>query len=503
MSSSRGCSNYVLGLDLGTSECKACLATVDGKPVQTWTSAYATRSPRPTWAEQDPEEWLTALGTATHQVVANLSIPRGRIAGIGLTSAAHIGVLLDRQRRPVRPAILWSDQRSAEQASALERSHGDIIREQTYQSVSTTSTLAHLAWVRESEPDVWQRSCALMLSKDWILYRLVGHSMTDCATALSSLLLDARIGTWSVDLCDLAGISVDALPVIGAATDVAGTLTREGAEILGLVPGTPVVVGTLDSASEMCAVGAIEPGDGVVRLATAGGIQIVLAGPEMRPRLITYPHPVAPLWYCQAGTSSCSSAVKWASECTSANKPVAWETWDRWAASVPAGSNGLVFHPYLMGERAPHWDPLLRASFVGATMSHGPAHIARSVYEGTAYSIREALQSLDCSLAGGPMSVVGGGALSSIWVQILADVLGRPLLVHDQVGSALGAALLALVGLRRVRDLRTAIRPARARGQIVENNCESASIYNELYDRYVRVRNQLTPIYHEPRTNVS
>ena len=203
-------------------------------------------------------------------------------------------------------------------------------------------------------------------------------------------------------------------PVVPATTPVGHGLTAEAAGVLGLAAGTPVIVGTLDSATELLAAGVLATGQGLVRLATAGGVECVIPEPRPSRKLITYPHPVRPLWYCQAGTNSCASAVRWGTRIVGGEGEVPFATWDAWAAATPVGAEGLLFHPYLAGERAPQWDPHLRASFLGATLQHGPGHFARAIYEGTAFSIRHAMSVLPTGDAGeAPLAVVGGGTRSA------------------------------------------------------------------------------------------
>ena len=300
-------------------------------------------------------------------------------------------------------------------------------------------------------------------------------------------------------LCAMVGLTTEALPPVQPATTPVGHgLTAEAAGVLGLTAGTPVIVGTLDSATELLAAGVLATGQGLVRLATAGGVECVIPEPRPSRKLITYPHPVRPLWYCQAGTNSCASAVRWGTRIVGGASEVPFATWDAWAAATPVGAEGLLFHPYLAGERAPQWDPHLRASFLGATLQHGPGHFARAIYEGTAFSIRHAMSVLPTGDAGeASLAVVGGGTRSDVWVQILADVLDRPLLVAEEADSAGGAALLGLVGLGLADDLATLAAARAGRGRQVVPSATNAARYAKLFSVYVRAQAQLGPLYHE------
>jgi xylulokinase len=274
-------------------------------------------------------------------------------------------------------------------------------------------------------------------------------------------------------------------------------LTAEAAGTLGLRAGMPVIAGTLDSATELLAAGVLSPGQGLVRLATAGGVECVIREPRPSRKLITYPHPVQPLWYCQAGTNACASSVRWGTRIFGGDGEVPFATWDAWAAATPPGAEGLLFHPYLLGERAPQWDPRLRASFLGATMQHGPGHFARAVYEGTACSIRHAMSVLPAAgVDAVPLAVVGGGTRSAVWTQILADVLQRPLRIVEGADSAAGAALLALFGLGLADDLAALAAGRARRGLWVAPEPERAACYDELFSTYVAAQESLGALYH-------
>jgi xylulokinase len=492
-----GGSRYVLGVDLGTSECKVCLVTEVGQVVRVARAGYVTHAPRPLWAEQDPREWAPAATAATRRLLAETGTAARSVVGMALTSAAHIGVLLDAHGSPVRRSMLWNDQRSSREAAELEREHGEDILRRTYQAVSPTWTLPHLCWVRRNDPDAWARTRRVVLSKDFLAEWLVGSAATDPATALSSQLYDATAGRWSAELCAMAGVTPGMLPPVHPARERIGGLTAEAADRLGLLPGTPVVVGTLDSATELFAAGALAAGQCLVRLATAGGVQLVIHEPRPNRKLLTYPHVVEPLWYCQAGTNACATSVRWGARLVTGEADVPFAAWDAWAAETPAGAGGLVFHPYLVGERAPQWDPELRASFVGASLDHGRGHFARAIYEGTAYSIRHAMSVLPgIESSRDALAVVGGGTQSAVWVQILADVLGRPLVVAEGVDSAYGAGLLGLAGLG-LSDGRAGAAATAARWRSIAPQPEGTAAYADRYPAYVRVAEALAPLYHQ------
>lgn len=477
----------VLGIDLGTSACKACVMTDAGDVLGAGAASYPTHTPHPGWVEQNPLDWLGAVADAARQAVRAAGMRSRQVSAVALSSAAHVGVLLDRTGVPVRHAILWNDQRSSAQVAQLERAAGETILRRTCQAVSTTWTLAHLAWVRENDRRAWQRVRTLMLSKDFIIRWMTGECVTDRATAVSSQLWDIASDAWSKPLSDRIGLDVQRLPRVVDACETAGTVRSEVARAIGIDAGTPVIVGTLDSATELLAAGLVNVGDAMVRLATAGGLQWLVGKPTPDRHRITYPHVVRPTWYCQAGTSTCAAAVAWGRSLLAGVGASSYESFDRLAGTAPPGCDGLIFHPYLAGERAPYWEPSLRAQFTGLTLGHGAAHLARSIYEGTAMSIADAMRLLPRAIRtrSSPLAVVGGGTRSQLWLTILASTLGRPLQVIDNADSARGAAILGLAGLRADRDVRAVLsRLQPAASRVIAPDPSRTTLYRERFARY-------------------
>ena len=482
----------VIGIDLGTSSCKVVLIDRAGQVNARSSRRYPTVSPVSGRAEQDPADWLRAAAEAVRAVVERDDVDAGSIAAVGLSSAAHIGVLIDDAGCPVRPAILWNDQRTVAEVAELTRAAGEEILQATCQSVSTGWTLAHLVWIRRHDPDAWQRTRQVLLSKDYLTQWLTGRTVTDPATAVSSQLYDFRIPGWTRSLCELAGIGPDDLPVIENATWTAPLTARAAAE-LGIPEGIPVAIGTLDSATEMIAAGRVDPGDALIRLATSGGVQIVTDGPQPATNRITYPHPIAPYWYVQAGTNTCGAAVDWA---VGALFDGSFEQWEVAAAEAPPGTEGLLFHPYLSGERAPHWDPQLRGSFTGLTLRHDRRHLARAVYEGTAFSIRQALNVLpDPVPEDRAIVVVGGGCRSALWTSIVAAVLDREILVTPDADSAFGAALVGLVGSGLQPDITASVGLRTVGGNVVVPDPRQRDVYSRCYQRYTELHSHIAPFY--------
>lgn len=432
----------VIGLDLGTSSCKASLVDDAGRLVASSAHDYLTHTPQPGWTEQSPADWLSAASTAVRELWNTPAAADCHVQAIGLTCAAHIGVLLDESDNVLRRAILWSDLRAAPQAAMLNKQAGDRILELSGQIASSGWTLAQMQWVREHEPAIHARLRSLLLSKDYLAWKLTGVKVTDRATAVSSQFYDVTTDRWSDELLAMAGMHINMLPAVMTAESIVGTLLPEWADALGLPAGVVVVTGSLDTATEMLAAGCTQPGQGMIRLATAGGLQVVTPGLMRHRQRITYPHVDGPCWYVQSGTSTCAAAIAWGKKQFAPE--ASWEQIEKSASAVPAGCDGLIFHPYLQGERSPYWNPHLKAQYTGLSQLHHTSHLLRAIFEGTAMSIADAMRVMaDLPLADVPLSVVGGGSRSRLWVKILASVLNRPLRPLPKADSALGAALLA------------------------------------------------------------
>jgi len=497
----------VLGMDVGTSSGKVCALDAQGHFLGMENESYPTLVPQPAWAEQDPALWLPALGRACHRLLDRLGIERSNVRALAITSAAHVGVLLDDTLSPVRPSLLWHDQRSQAQAHALAEAAGEEIFALANNWPTATWTLSHLAWIRHHDADAWKRTRHLLLSKDYVAFQMTGRMTSDPAAAVSALLFDVHSGQWSDRLCGLAGISVSQLPELLPIAGEIGALLPEPAATLGLVAGTRIFNGTMDSTAETFSAGVRREGECVIRLASAGGIHGISSPPRTHPKLISYPYPVAPFWLSQAGTNTCASAVSWAcSLLTGDEKSPDFSAWSRLAEVAPPGSNGLFFHPYLAGERCPYWDGDLRASFVGLGLHHRRSDIARAVYEGTSFALRDALGVLqERGFMLDSVRLVGGGAKSRIWRDIVASVLDCPVQAAPLADSSAGAALLALVGLGVYASLAEVPAAEPDDGtQLHVPDPGLRALYDEAFARYRDVQGHLSDIYHKkPRQQVN
>jgi xylulokinase len=487
-----------LGSDIGTGSCKTVVIDDRGTVVARAAATYSCSHPEPGWVEQDPEDWFAAFCMTTRQVLATTH-QLLRTSGLGPVSMAavciagvtHNPVLLDGNDNLLRPAIHFWDKRSVEQVEQIKVRWGDEVRLRACNEVDPLWTWPQLLWLREHEPDVWGRIAHLLFPKDYVRHRLVpSSSVTDTIDPAGTLLYDPRTSTWIAPFVSDLGLSHKALPVVRPPMSLVGYVGEQGVAASGLALGTPVLTGTTDTAAEVIGSGALNAGQAILKLASVGRIMLVMERPLDDPHSLNYPHVFEGLWYPGSVIKHGASSYRWAKQLLwpELEEGMAYRQMDQAAAAVPAGCEGLLFHPHLSGEYAPQWDPRLRASFTGLTLRHSRDHMTRAVLEGVAFQIRAALEQIeDAGGAFHELRLIGGGATSLLWSQIMADVLGHRLLVPAEQAAAYGAALLAgmAVGLlpgegsdlaERIQ-IRRQIRPEPTR----------VALYERLYDLYRKV----------------
>ncbi len=489
----------LIGIDLGAGSLKVSAIRADGSLVAEASAPVATASPHPGWSEQDPQDWWRAVVAAV-PVVADAARKAGTIAAISFSAGAHTQVLEDAEGRVIRPAILWNDQRSRAETQELRALADQRILDIGANRANPTWTLPQMLWVRRHEPEAFARAKRLYVAKDWLRSRFTGTFETDTIDALGTLMLDAHRGVWSEELCAMIGWPMQTLPPIVQPRAVVGGVTAEAARLTGIPEGTPVVCGTSDTAAETFGAGMVREGLGVVKLATAATVNVLSKTARPDFALINYFHVVPEHWYVIAATNSCASAHKWLRD-TFFKRPgeeggPVFDHMDRLAAAVAPGSEGLFFHPYLNGERSPHWDPLLRADFVGAGFNHGPGHFVRALYEGVAYSLRDCLEVLrERDLGFTTARLTGGGARSALWRQIVADVLNVTVELPAVADASFGAALLAGVGVGVFADEQAA---ARAVSIVATHRPDPAraAVYDRGFPIYRDIQRALAPLNH-------
>ena len=411
-------------------------------------------SPQPGWAEQDPHDWWRAATLAIRKALQTGNLTAASISCVGFSGQMHGAVLLDERRKVIRPALIWCDQRTEDQVKELqEKFAGNRLIELTCNPPLTNFTLTKLLWVRQNEPQNWERVRSVLLPKDYVRLELTGDSAIDVADASGTLLLDVAKRTWSNEVLAKTGIDARVLPKLFESQEVCGKVSESGARATGLARGTPVVAGAGDQAAGAVGIGITKPGTVSATIGTSGVVFAATDRPSLDPagRLHTFCHAIPNRWHVMGVTQAAGLSLRWFRDQLFSGYAGDGDPYDRMceeAARVKAGADGVFWAPYLMGERTPHLDPNARAAFVGLTASHTRAHLIRAILEGVAYSLKDTFTILkEIGVPAERIRLGGGGARSPLWRQIQADVYAHDVeTVAAEEGAAYGAAILAGVG---------------------------------------------------------
>jgi xylulokinase len=439
-----------LGIDIGTGGSRALLVDGTGVVKGSFTAAHADITMhRPLWAEQDPDNWWEAAQVAIRGVLEQAGLDGSEIRGVGLSGQMHGLTLLDAEHKVIRPALIWCDQRSQPQVDFINAKVGKKkVLEWTANPVLTGFTLPKLLWVRDHEPEAYERVRQVLLPKDYIRFRLTGEFATEVSDASGTALFDVVNRRWAYEFADALGIDRSILPRSYESSEVTGAISTEAALATGLAAGTPVVGGGGDQAASAVGNGIVSPGIVSCTLGTSGVVFAHMEQVQYDPagRVHTFCHAVPGKWHVMGVTQGAGLSLQWFRNQLAAG--VSYDSLMLEAATAPAGSDGLYWLPYLMGERTPHLDATIRGGWIGLTARHTRADLIRSLIEGVSYSQRDGLDVIEnLGVAIQSVRASGGGANSLFWRQILADVFGKPVVtLASQEGSAYGAALLALVG---------------------------------------------------------
>lgn len=495
----------MMGVDFGTGGCKVTVLDEEGQITGEAEWSYPTHHPFPGFSEQNPEDWFNALLECLRQLVEQ-GLEISKIRWIALDGSTHNAVLLDKDSQVIRPVIMWTDQRSHKEVEELRRLYGEEIYDITYQQVSTTWTLPQLMWLKNQEPENFRRIARIMFVKDYIRYLLTDSWATDFIDAQGSMLCDMTTKQWSHELCALIDLSPHVLPPIYAPLDIAGKITPEAARKTGLDTGVTLVCGTTDVTAEAFGAGAIMPGQCILKLATAGNVNVMTSGPRPTPETLTYSHVVPGLWYTASATSSAAAAMRWFKDQfgfeyemqTRLSHSHVYNYIDSLAADSPAGSRDLFFHPYLSGERAPYWDPYLKASFTGISTYHTRGDFARAVMEGVAFSLKDCFRLIqDMNLDITEFLLIGGGARSDVWTQIVSDVFGKTVRRPKQTDASFGSALMAGLAMGVFPSEKEAVNRCVGVGREFTPNPDNHRIYQRQFRLYRTIHDRLESIYHE------
>jgi xylulokinase len=499
---------YLIGMDVGTTGAKALLIDETGAVRASATSEYPMYTPRPQWAEQDPEDWWRGAIKAVRQVLAESGVKGAEVKAIGLTGQMHGMVMLDADGQVLRRCIMWNDQRTAAQCEWIMNTIGrERFLDLTLNPALPGFTAPKIIWTREHEPEVYAQAAHVLLPKDYLRLKLTGVYATEVSDASGTVLLDVSQRRWSSTVLSELGIPESWMPDVVESPTITGHITREAAELTGLKEGTPVVGGAGDQAASGVGTGIVEPGLVSVTMGTSGVVFAYTEEPSRDPegRLHTFCHAVPDKWHVMGVTLSAGGSFRWFRDALGlSERNIArltgvdtYEILTAEAAQAPAGCEGLLFLPYLTGERTPYPDPNARGSFMGLTLRHDKRHMVRAVLEGVAYSLRDCIELFrDLAIPVNQVRAVGGGARSLVWRQIIADVFGAELVTINVTDStAFGAALLAGVGAGIYASVPEACATTIHVVDRVEPSAANESIYNEYYPVYRSLYRSLKPAF--------
>ncbi len=465
---------YILAHDLGTTGNKATLFDAEtGAVVASVLEAYPTVYPQPNWAEQDPADWRRAIYQGTRRLLEQASIGPGDVAAVSFSGMMNGALPVDAAGVPLRSAIIWADQRATAEAEWVANRYGpERVYRVTGNRATPSCSAAKFLWIQGHQPEIYAATHLFLQAKDYAAFLLTGVYATDYSDASNTNLFDLEMRAWAVEMVEAVGLDPAKLPPIYPSTAVIGCVTPEAAALTGLQAGTPVVIGGGDGACATVGAGAIRPGEAYTYIGSSAWLAVTAERPLFDPAMRTFnlAHLDPTLYFPLGAMQAAGGAVDWLERVLRGG--VETRLYDELfaaAAAVPPGANGLLFLPYLLGERSPYWNPLARGAFVGLTMSHSRPEMARAVLEGVAFNLRLILDSLQAQQAGitailAGVRLIGGGARSPLWRQILADVFGVPILLPALVTEAtsLGAAIAGGVGVGLYPDFGIAQRLVRA-----------------------------------------
>ena len=488
---------YLIGIDVGTTSAKTVLIDESGDVVATAAPEYDFVTPKPLWAESEPDDWWRATLSAIPRVLEKGGVTGSEVAGVGLTGQMHGLVLLDAGGMVLRPCIMWNDQRTAAQCASITQTVGaERILELTGNPVLPGFTAPKIVWVLEHEPEVYSRAAKVLLPKDYIRYRLSGEYYTEVSDASGMSLLDVANRTWSAEMLAACEIPRSWMAEVTESTEASSKVSPEAARLTGLVEGTPIIGGGGDQAAGAVGCGIVK--EGVVS-ATFGTSGVVFAHSdeyrvEPEGRLHAFCHAVPGKWHLMGVMLSAAGSFQWyrntlANEERQAEQETGKDAYDQLtaaAADVPPGSEGLLFLPYLSGERTPYPDANAKGVFFGLTLRHGKAHMTRAVLEGVTYGMRDSLELMrELGIRTSHVVASGGGAKSAFWLQMMADMFAsRIQLVNATEGAAYGAAILASVGAGIYDTVEDACAACIRVTGTTDPERSTADIYNRFYPRY-------------------
>ncbi|WP_461204942.1 xylulokinase [Clostridium sp. DL1XJH146] len=480
---------YFLGIDLGTSSVKILVTNEKDEIVGSVTKEYPVSYPKPKWSEQNPEDWWNRTKEGLIELIEKYEIPRNEIKAIGFSGQMHGLVALDKENEVLFPAILWNDQRTEQECADITEYFGqEKLTEYTGNKAITGFTAPKILWVKKHRKELFDRIEHIMLPKDYVRFCLTGEYAIDYSDASGMLLLDVKNKCWSKEVCEFIEVKESQLPKLYESYEVTGVVTEEVKKELGLQGEILVVGGAGDQAAGAVGTGTIEEGVISVTLGTSG---VVFAAHEeyavdKNNRLHAFVHANGK-YHSMGVMLSAASCLQWWVD--DVNKGVSFEELLKEAEEIAPGSEGLIFLPYLTGERTPYPDPDAKGSFVGMTTTTKRGHMTRAILEGVSYGLKDSLEILkDIGVPINEIRVIGGGAKSQLWKQILADVFDEDLVeINTNQGGALGACILAAVGAGQYKNVAEGCKRMIRVTNKINKNSENSKVYLQNYKRYIKL----------------
>ncbi len=493
--------NSFLSIDLGTTGLKVALLTEAGKIVGSESCEYPILSPRPGYAEQDPESWWTGLVAACRSLKSRYPTEFGQIAGIGICGQMHTQVYLDKDDQVLGPAITWMDQRSSDIVDTIngDADSKELVFEETRNFATTTYTAPQVKWVKDNQPDVWRRTRRILIAKDFIKFRLTGQMVTDYSEASGTLLFDVEKRRWSEAMFSYFGFSGSLFPRVGPSDEIIGQVTPEASELCGIRAGTPVANGSADGAACGLGAGVIDSGQVALAIGTAGGIGVCSDKPLVDPqnRTTCWCYCVRDRWSTVGMIQTAGASLHWFKNAfdkdnTSLSSGDIFEQYNQMVQEIPDGCGGLIFLPYLNGERTPYWDSSARGLFYGINLSSEKAHFIKAVMEGVSFALRHNLETIESlGIEVNQIRAVGGGLKSPVWLGILGRVLRKPIVTMSVPDSAnLGNVILCGKALGIYPTLEDAVsRMVTVERQV--NYTTDSEVYGRQYPIFLELYQQL------------
>ncbi len=499
---------YIIGMDIGTTGIKSILMEYGGKILARDFTEYPLDFPQPGWAEQDPHDWWRATCASVRMLLSHAGVSAKKVDALSFSGQMHGLVCLDNNLQVLRPAILWCDQRTTRQCKSITRKIGsrNLIK-LVYNPALEGFTLPKLQWVRENEPSVYKRIHTILLPKDYVRFRLTGKVCMEVSDAAGTLMFDVAAKKWSESLLEQLGISAELLPPVFNSIDSGGEVTEEAAAETGLAPGTPVICGGADNACAAVGNGIIEPGLVAVSIGTSGTVIAPVKKVKLdeKGRIHFFNHAVPDMYYLMGVMQAAGLSLKWFRDTFAENERLvemktglnSYDLLTLQAEQTPPGAAGLLWLPYLQGERTPHLNAHARGVLFGLSASHTRAHIIRAVIEGVTFGLRDSLEIMKQSgVKIDQIRLTGGGAKSPFWQQVQADVFNHEVVTMNiDEGPAFGAALLAGVGTGVFSSFNDAAQKLIHIEKTISPIPENVRIYEKYYREYTSLYTSLKSAY--------